>query len=857
VDASGNYGPVTSSAPQTSGEVTTQQVDAANNASPTTVETAVDTKAPLAPTQVITPNTDGTLSVSGTGEPGATVTVTFPDGTTGTATVDASGHYGPLTSSAPQTSGEVATQQVDAANNASPTATETVVDTTAPLTPTQFITPNPDGTLSVSGTGEPGSTVTVTFPDGSTRTAPVDANGNYGPITSEAPQTTGEVNVTQTDEGGNASPVTGVPYVDTSAPLAPTQTVTPNPDGTLSVTGTGEPGSTVTVTFPDGSTGTVVIDEQGHYGPIVSETPQTDGPLVTAQTDRAGNTSTESSDPYEDTTPPMAPVIIVDFNAEGIAIVTGTAEPGSLVTISFPDGSTQSIEADAEGNYGPLSSLGRQGPGEFTAVSTDEAGNPSETALTPFAGNLEMDDNAVLLSKSVNQKQVSMGDQLYYTIRAENTTESSLDIEVLDNLPDGFKLTTTNAKFTRAGVDATFGTSDDVVSLVSMTGTDSVRFNAITLAVDEKVQFGYLLKVGVTAYPGRATNTAQVFRQGSVSDIGSNLATASVQVVADTVLEQSTLIGKVFHDRDGDGYQDPANVTGLTLRSDYFGWNSLHLGGLNARVSAAEDPAKHRKVVRMPLGRKNDFQITTQQGTVINVSAQGEVTQSHKGEKARGLTGQDLKVSIRRIQGIPTVTPVVDQQVPAVPTDVLEISLTNHGIDEVGLPGIRLASVTGLLIETDGHGRYHLPDVGGGSNNRDQNLILKVDQSTLPQGATLTTENPRVIRISSGALHKVNFGVKFPEAKQPVPHAGAANTVEVTLQEDFFIPNGVTVQPQNRIAIDEIVTAMQQNGGGTVRIKLGQSASSIVLGRARANLIRQQLHQRLGNLMGKVTVVAK
>ena len=93
------------------------------------------------------------------------------------------------------------------------------------------------------------------------------------------------------------------------------------------------------------------------------------------------------------------------------------------------------------------------------------------------------------------------------------------------------------------------------------------------------------------------------------------------------------MIGKVFHDRDGDGYQDDANATGVTVKSDYFGWNSLHLGGLSGRVSVLDDPAKHSKVVRMPYTKKNDFKVTTQQGTVITVDNRGQVIESHVGLK--------------------------------------------------------------------------------------------------------------------------------------------------------------------------------------------------------------------------------
>ncbi|KAG1694866.1 hypothetical protein GQR58_006812 [Nymphon striatum] len=132
------------------------------------------------------------------------------------------------------------------------------------------------------------------------------------------------------------------------------------------------------------------------------------------------------------------------------------------------------------------------------------------------------------------------------------------------------------------------------------------------------------------------------------------LRQATVAIVADSVLDQSTLIGKVFHDRDGDGYQDPANVTGLTVKSDYFGWNSLHLGGINGRVSVLDDPAKYRKVI-----------LTTQQGTVISVDNQGRIKTAHTGQKKKGLTAQDIRVTTRRTRGVPTQTPVKAMRVPA------------------------------------------------------------------------------------------------------------------------------------------------------------------------------------------------
>lgn len=80
---------------------------------------------------------------------------------------------------------------------------------------------------------------------------------------------------------------------------------------------------------------------------------------------------------------------------------------------------------------------------------------------------------------------------------------------------------------------------------------------------------------------------------------------------------------------------------------------------------------------------------------------------------------------------------------------------------EEGIPGVRLVSVTGLLIETDGYGRFHIAETSVQKLHSGQNFIIKLDTSSLPQGANLTTENPRVVRNLSASMNKINFGIQF------------------------------------------------------------------------------------------------
>lgn len=96
---------------------------------------------------------------------------------------------------------------------------------------------------------------------------------------------------------------------------------------------------------------------------------------------------------------------------------------------------------------------------------------------------------------------------------------------------------------------------------------------------------------------------------------------------------------------------------------------------------------------------------------------------------------------------------------------VFEDSITENGLydaGEPGIPGVRLATVSGLTIETDANGRYHVADVDVDRFERGANFIIKLDTHTLPEGSEVTSENPRVIRLTQATLSKVNFAVKMP-----------------------------------------------------------------------------------------------
>jgi hypothetical protein len=85
-------------------------------------------------------------------------------------------------------------------------------DAVVPDAPTLVVNGNPDGTVTASGTAEPSSVVTITFPDGSTVTTTAAEDGSYT-VTSAAAQPSGDVTATATDAAGNVSPEASKPYV--------------------------------------------------------------------------------------------------------------------------------------------------------------------------------------------------------------------------------------------------------------------------------------------------------------------------------------------------------------------------------------------------------------------------------------------------------------------------------------------------------------------------------------------------------------------------------------------------------------------------------------------------------------------
>lgn len=84
---------------------------------------------------------------------------------------------------------------------------------------------------------------------------------------------------------------------------------------------------------------------------------------------------------------------------------------------------------------------------------------------------------------------------------------------------------------------------------------------------------------------------------------------------------------------------------------------------------------------------------------------------------------------------------------------------------EQGIPGVRLVTTAGTVIETDSFGRYHIEGIDPGLTARGSNFIVKLDSNSLPKSSVLTTDNPLVKRVTPAIPVSFYFGVNLNLSK--------------------------------------------------------------------------------------------
>ncbi|MFO1502612.1 MAG: SdrD B-like domain-containing protein [Steroidobacteraceae bacterium] len=175
---------------------------------------------------------------------------------------------------------------------------------------------------------------------------------------------------------------------------------------------------------------------------------------------------------------------------------------------------------------------------------------------------------ALRATKTTPSVNVAVGDLVPYTITITNTLNATLtNIDVRDFTPPGFAY--------RAGT----ASRDGIAAEPQRVGRELTWLDQV-FAPNQSHTYKLVLVVG--AGVGEAEYVNQAWGLNNIIDTAvSNVATAAVRVVPDPVFDCTDIVGKVFDDRNANGYQDAgepgvphvrlATVNGVLVSTDADG----------------------------------------------------------------------------------------------------------------------------------------------------------------------------------------------------------------------------------------------------------------------------------------------
>ncbi|MGI9404766.1 MAG: DUF7507 domain-containing protein, partial [Hyphomicrobiaceae bacterium] len=149
---------------------------------------------------------------------------------------------------------------------------------------------------------------------------------------------------------------------------------------------------------------------------------------------------------------------------------------------------------------------------------------------------------------------------------------------------------------------------------------------------------------------------------------------------------------------------------------------------------------------------------------------------------------------------------------------------------EPGLPAVRVTTVNGELITTDKHGRFHVACAAIPNKDIGSNYIMKLDKRTLPTGYEMTTENPRVVRLTRGKVTKLNFG------------ASIRRLVRLDVRAKAFVDGSTRLTRRWADGIGELVEVLEEKEA-SLRLTYYAAAESPRLSKRRLKAVESAIRR--------------
>ncbi|WP_367714543.1 hypothetical protein AB2N04_10995 [Nitratireductor sp. GISD-1A_MAKvit] len=150
---------------------------------------------------------------------------------------------------------------------------------------------------------------------------------------------------------------------------------------------------------------------------------------------------------------------------------------------------------------------------------------------------------------------------------------------------------------------------------------------------------------------------------------------------------------------------------------------------------------------------------------------------------------------------------------------------------EIGVPGARVAAVDGLTVTSDAEGRFSVACAELPEGRIGQNYSLKLDPRSLPTGYRITTENPRVIRLTSGKVSRANFGVSI------------GRVARLDIDGRAFEDGGVTLGPRWQNSVTRLINLLEQEPT-VLRLVYVETDEGGRLARRRLASLRREIDAR-------------
>jgi hypothetical protein len=522
-------------------------------------------------------------------------------------------------------------------------------DTSAPAAPTASVpswaNSATSGAMPVSGSAEPGSTVTVSVDDRNSASAPAtssataDATGAYSTTVDVSTLDDGEIvtSATATDASANTGgAAVASSFKDTVAPSVPVVEMTDPLTATnqlADVFGTSDLGSYVVIRVDDEDaatkalTGGAATDGAGNYSDTIDVTPLSDGTATATvyAVDAAGNHSGQATTTsVNDSAAPAAPTVMMDEYVHSgnvtKAAVSGTAEADGTVSITVTDGTssvTGSVVA-VGGVYSKELDLSSLAEGGLTASATvtDASANTGPAATTTST----KDTITAVTVDAVPTINAATASDVTVTGKAE--ADATVTVTIDDANPNTLPVqgqVTANGTYSVGKLDVS--KLDDGDLAVTVSSTDKATNTATASTTARKDTVAPAVDVTFVTNPINAASKADV----AVSGTGEN--GASLQLViddADTAnTAQVTATGTV--QSDGTFSFSSLDTTALT-----DGTLTATVTAKDAALNSATDSMTATKDTQAPAVAvtKVTDPVTSSNETAVEVTGTGEAAAS-------------------------------------------------------------------------------------------------------------------------------------------------------------------------------------------------------------------------------------